>query len=224
MKIYLRLLAAVAAPFITAETPKTNLLAPGKLVCQEGFSGGAKIAKPRWWIKQNTQWAVEDGVLVGRAATEAYQEERRKVGHHLGDVPRIGLGKMPPKSYVMSFRFQVDDKPGDAKVPMFEFGHHVSRVYFGTEGAMLLSSHQKKTHQIEKGYTLKPFSWYQVLAEVGETELVVQITDDEGKSIVLQGADPKFKQAEKRSFGIATTKQGVAKLDDVKIWESKGKN
>lgn len=200
----------------------TLLLNPGKVLYTEDFSKSPDIAKPRWWIKQNTRWTVEKGTLVGRPASEDYQKQRRIIGHHLGDIPRIGLGKMA-RSYIISFRFQIDDKPGDAKVPMFEFGHHVSRIYFGPEGAVLLSDHQKKRHQIEKNLKLKPYAWYRVLAEVGESELVAQIMDAQNETTVFRAKVPGFKKAKNLSFGIGTTKQGETRLDDIKVWASVGR-
>ena len=83
----------------------------------------------------------------------------------------------------ISFKFQIDDKPGDKRVPMFEFGHHISRVYFSSKGANLLTDHEKVSHMEAKGFKLEPFKWYEVLAEVGVDTLFVQIKDEAGKII-----------------------------------------
>ena len=46
------------------------------------------------WPKQRTQWSVKDRALVGITATEEYHQQRREIGHHLGDIPRIGNGEL----------------------------------------------------------------------------------------------------------------------------------
>jgi len=197
----------------------TLMLERGKLLFAEDFSTAKPISKPRWWPKQETRWSVKDGVLVGIAATEEYQQERRKIGHHLGDIPRIGVGKLPA-TYVMTCRFQIDDRPGDAKVPLIEFGHHVSRIYFGNSGAVLLTNNEKSTHTRAGDFRLNPFSWYTLLAEVGKEHLVVQLIDDKGKRTVFHAHEPQFENAKNMSFEIATTIQGTSKLDDIKVWSA----
>ena len=178
---------------LTALEPR--LLNKGKVIYENDFSKKTEIKKPKFWIKQNTRWSVEDGVLTGIAATSEYQEKQRKIGKgHLGDIPRIGFGKMP-KSYIMSFRFQIDEKKGNSKTPMFEFGHHVSRIFFSPEGAKLLTDHEKVQQMEIKGFKLAPGKWYEVLGEVGEEDLFIQIKDADGKITVFYCHYPKFKEA-----------------------------
>ena len=207
-----------------AEPTKSEGLTPlmlkkGRLLFAENFTEAKPISKPRWWPKQSTRWSVKNGTLVGIAATEEYQQQRREIGHHLGDIPRIGMGKLPSQ-YVMTCRFQIDDHPGDAKVPLIEFGHHVSRIYFGKSEAVLLTDNEKTAHTRANEFRLKPFTWYTVLAEVGEEHLVVQLVDDKGKRTVFQAHEPQFATAKNMSFEIATTIQGTAKVDDIKVWSA----
>ena len=195
------------------------MLERGQLLFAETFSSAKPIFKPRWWPKQSIQWSVKDGTLVGIAATEEYQQQRREIGHLLGDIPRIGMGNLPSQ-YVMTCRFQIDDRPGDAKVPLVEIGHHVSRIYFGKSGAVLLTNNEKTAHTRANEFQLKPFTWYTVLAEVGEEHLVALLVDDEGKRMVFQAHEPQFATAKNMSFEIATTIQGTAKLNDIKVWSA----
>ena len=37
---------------------------------------------------------MKDRALVGITATEEYHQQRREIGHHLGDIPRIGNGEL----------------------------------------------------------------------------------------------------------------------------------
>ena len=195
------------------------MLERGQLLFAETFSSAKPIFKPRWWPKQSIQWSVKDGTLVGIAATEEYQQQRCEIGHLLGDIPRIGMGNLPSQ-YVMTCRFQIDDRPGDAKVPLVEIGHHVSRIYFGKSGAVLLTNNEKTAHTRANEFQLKPFTWYTVLAEVGEEHLVALLVDDEGKRMVFQAHEPQFATAKNMSFEIATTIQGTAKLNDIKVWSA----
>ncbi|MBT6643328.1 MAG: hypothetical protein HOB45_09320 [Planctomycetaceae bacterium] len=185
----------------------------------ETFSSAKPISKPRWWPKRRAQWSVKDGALIGIAATEEYQQQRREIGHHLSNIPRVGMGKLPAQ-YRMTCRFQIDDHPGDAQVPLIEFGHHVSKIYFGKLGAVLLTNNEKIVHTRANEFQLKPFTWYTVLAEVGEEHLVVQLVDDKGKRTVFQAHDPQFATAKNMSFEMATTIQGTAKLNEIKVWSA----
>ena len=210
----------------SVEALETQILNKGKVLFKTDFSEATKISKPRFWIKQHTRWSVKDGALVGIPAPMDYQEEKRKIGKgHFGDIPRIGLGKMP-RSYVMNFKFQMDDKKGDGKTPMFEFGHHVSRIFFGDSGAqMLTDTDNKKTRKLHmevKGFKVEPFKWYEVLGEVGEEYLFVQIKDEQGTITKFHCHNPKFKTSSNNSFQIASTVQGTLKMDDITFWESKG--
>ena len=213
-------LAAVLATNVSAM--ETQILNKGKVLFQEDFSKNIQVKNPRWWIKQNTRWTVKEGELVGIPATADYQAKKKKEGKgHLGDIPRIGLGKMP-KSYIMSFKFQIDDKGWNKRVPMFEFGHHISRIFFTKEGAKLLSDYEKVQHMENKDFILQPFQWYEVLAEVGKASLNIQIKDKNGKISKFFCNYPKFKDAPNTSFQIASTIQGTLKMDDIVFWESKG--
>ena len=214
------LLLAVTALNVSAM--ETQILNKGKVLLQEDFSNNMEVTKPRWWIKQNTRWSVKNGELIGIPATAEYQAKKKKEGKgHLGDIPRIGLGKMP-KSYIMSFKFQMDDKGWNSRVPMFEFGHHISRIFFTREGAKLLTDNEKVQHMENKTLIPKAFKWYEVLAEVGESDLFIQIKDEDGKVYKFYCHYPEFKDAENTSFQIAATVDGTAKMDDIKVWESKG--
>ncbi len=214
------ILLAILTPCISAM--ETQILNKGKVLFQEDFSKNIEVKKPRWWIKQNTRWSVKDGELVGTPATADYQAKKKKEGKgHLGDIPRIGLGKMP-KSYIMSFRFQMDDKGWNKRVPMFEFGHHISRIFFTKEGTKLLTDDERVEHMNDKTLIPEAFKWYEVLAEISEADLFVQIKDEKGKIHKFYCHYPKFKDAQNTSFQIASTIQGTLKMDDIKFWESGG--
>ena len=218
----LRLFVLITVLGTGVSAMETQILNKGKVLFQEDFSKDMEVKKPRWWIKQNTRWSVKDGELIGIPATADYQAKKKKEGKgHLGDIPRIGLGKMP-KSYIMSFRFQMDDKGWNKRVPMFEFGHHISRIFFTKEGAKLLTDHEKVQHMEDKSLIPEAFKWYEVLAEVGVSDLFIQIKDENGKVYKFYCHYPKFKEAPNTSFQIATTIQGTLKMDDITFWESNG--
>ena len=78
--------------FFTSFGLETQILTKGKVLFKTDFSENLKIAKPRFWVKQNTRWKIYEGTLVGIAAPMEYQDEKRKIGKgHFGDIPRIGL-------------------------------------------------------------------------------------------------------------------------------------
>ena len=105
---------------------------------------------------------------------------------------------------------------------MFEFGHHVTRIFFSKDAAKLLTDTETVNHMEIKGFKLQPFKWYEVLAEVGESKLFVQIKNESGKITKFYCDYPKLKEAKSTSFQIASTIQGTLKMDEFKVWESKG--
>ena len=113
-------------------------------------------------------------------------------------------------------RARIDSVDESLLVKMKKAGF--SRIYFGKSGAVLLTNNEKAAHTRANEFRLKPFTWYTVLAEVGKQHLVVQFFDDKGKRTVFHAHEPQFATAKNMSFEIATTIQGTAKLDDIKVW------
>ena len=218
----LRLVLFLALLSTSVSALETQILNKGKVILQEDFSKAFEVKKPKWLPKQKTRWSVKDGVLLGIPSTPEYQAKKKKEGNgHTGNVPRIAVGKLP-KSYIINFKFQIDDKKWTKLLPMFEFGHHVSRIYFSKDGAKLLTNHEKVTKMKDEELILQPFKWYEVLAEIGEENLHIQIKDEKGKIHKFYCHYPEYKEAENTAFQIATTVNGTVKMDDIKFWESKG--
>jgi hypothetical protein len=165
------LLATVAT---YGEGLKPKHLKPGKTVYQNDFSTSAPLNKTHWQVRQGTRWSIEDGVLKGIPSSAEYQAKKKATGKgHTGNIPRIYMLNTP-QDFILSYRFKLEGGKPSGAVPLVEFGHHVSRVYFSPEGPRLLADHEEKT--LAKIATpLELDRWYTVLVEAKGDAIVVQI-------------------------------------------------
>ena len=88
-----------AASFAEEYQPK--LFKSMELVYEENFEKDGPHENPKQWtIRQETQWNVKDGILVGEPAKEEYQKKMQALNDvHEGTRPVIFL-KPVPKSLV----------------------------------------------------------------------------------------------------------------------------
>jgi len=60
-------------------------------------------------------------------------------------------------------------------VPLVEFGHHVSRVYFSNGGPRFLANHETQTLDQLDGKKIEDGKWYSVMVEAQNDTIMVQI-------------------------------------------------
>jgi hypothetical protein len=187
-------------------------LKPGKIVYKSDFSKSEALDKTRWQTRQGTRWTVEEGVLKGLPSTPEYQAKKKATGKgHTGTVPRIYMLD-PPQDFILSYRFKLEGGKPSALVPLVEFGHHVSRVYFSPEGPRLLADHEEKTlAKIDTPLELD--RWYHVLIEAQGDAMSVQI-EDIG---TLSAKDPYLGKTERPMIGFTGNVNGTIYLDDIRL-------
>lgn len=192
---------------------KPIFLKPGKVIYKDDFKRDGALDKERWQVRQQTRWTITDGVLKGIPSTPEYQAKKKAEGNgHTGNIPRINM-QNPPKDYILAYRFKLEGgKPSDA-VPLVEFGHHVSRVFFSPEGPRFLADHEQKTLDKLDGKTIKDGQWYNVLVEVKDDTIIVQI---EGLG-TLKAKDDYLGKTERTTIGFTGNVNGNIYLDDVQL-------
>ena len=194
------------------EKLKPTHLKPGKILFQSDFSTTTTLDKTHWQPRQGTRWAIGAGVLKGIPSSPEYQTKKKATGKgHIGNVPRIYLLNVP-KDYILSYRFKLEGGRQSKAVPLVEFGHHITRVFFSPEGPRLLIDHEKKT-LAKIGTPLQLGQWYNVLVEVQGDSVVVQI-----ESIgTLQGKDPFIGKSDRPMVGFTGNVNGTLYLDDIRL-------
>jgi hypothetical protein len=194
---------------------KPNHLKAGKTIYQSDFSKAEALDKARWQTRQGTQWDIADGVLKGTPSTPEYQAKKKATGKgHTGTIPRIYLLDTP-QDFILSYRFKLEGGKPSGAVPLVEFGHHVSRVYFSPEGPRLLADHEEKT--LDKIDTpLELDRWYNVLVEAKGAAVSIQI---EGIG-TLNGKDPFIEETERPIIGFTGNVNGTIYLDDIHLTQA----
>jgi hypothetical protein len=190
-------------------------LKAGKVVYQNDFSKSSPLDKAHWQMRQGTQWNIEDGVLKGIPSTPEYQAKKKASGKgHTGNIPRIYMLNTP-QDFILSYRFKLEGGKSSGAVPLVEFGHHVSRVYFSPEGPRLLADHEEKNlAKIDKPLELD--QWYTVLVEAKGDAIVVQI---EGMG-TMSVKDSFIGKTERPIIGFTGNVNGTIYLDDIHLTQA----
>jgi hypothetical protein len=223
----MRLTLLALLPFAAlAADLKPQLLIPDKVLFADDFShpGELKAVAAKnpqvstWGPNQGTRWTVADGVLKGEASTAEYQASHDT---HKGVQPRIVLTRMPA-DYVLKFSMRlIDGKPfvaDDRKsVPPFvEIGHHIARITWGENGAMLLADGDTLQMDVAKDFKLEPGKWVVVMIERRADEVFVQFQD--GPSFYGKHATYNSKLHPVMLGGLEA---GHMEVDDVTMWSIK---
>ena len=218
------------APCITrAEVAlKPLMLIPDEVLFKDDFNTPRGELKPKrkddtdaWQPNQGTRWEVTDGVLRGRASSPEFQASHET---HKGVHPRIALTKTP-ENYILQFSMRiVDGKPfvaGQRKAvpPFVEIGHHIARVTWGANGAMLLADGDSLQLANDKDFKLDTGKWYTVLVERRDDEVLVQFAGGP----TFHGKHPSYK-SDKHAVMLGGLEAGTMEVDNVTVWSVKQGN
>jgi hypothetical protein len=223
----MRLALFTLLPFAAlAADLKPQLLIPDKVIFTDDFSLPRELKavaakSPQvgaWNPNQGTRWKIADGVLKGEASSAEYQAAHDT---HKGVHPRIVLTKTPA-DYVLKFSLRlVDGKPfvaGQRKSvpPFIEIGHHIARITWGENGAMLLADGDTLQVDVAKDFKLETGRWYTVMVERRADQVSVQFQD--GPS--FYGKHPTYK-SELHAVMLGGLEAGHMEVDDVTVWSIK---
>ena len=223
----MRLALFTLLPFAAlAADLKPQLLIPDKVIFTDDFSQPRELKalaakSPQvgaWNPNQGTRWKIADGVLKGEASSAEYQAAHDT---HKGVHPRIVLTKTPD-DYVLKFSLRlVDGKPfvaGQRKSvpPFIEIGHHIARITWGENGAMLLADGDTLQVDVAKDFKLETGRWYTVMVERRADQVSVQFQD--GPS--FYGKHPTYK-SELHAVMLGGLEAGHMEVDDVTVWSIK---
>lgn len=182
---------------------KPVLVKPGKVVLAETFSRG-KLGKQ--WVVNKGDWAIADGVVVGREKAE---------DHHAA----VLTCKVPNRDSAIQLSFKL----ADAKFFHLSFNRsrgHLFRVIITPKTIVLRTdkptrkSTTKPVTLAEAKTTFHPDRWYTLLVEVRGDRVVV--TTDNG--VLLKGSHSAL-DIDKPNYRFVMRGKSF-QLDDVKIWKS----
>ena len=183
----------------------------GAVVLQNDFSEPGAQPKQTWQPRQHTRWAAADGVFHGQESTAEYQASR---GDHQGLEPRLMIRNLP-NDYIIEYSFRINSGEYTAIGAFLEFGHHMARLSFHDDGAVLTYGGLKDhvTLDSKPDFKLEQGRWYHVLGEVKGDEVLIRFADGP----TFKGKHPKIGD-EKDGFGICGLRRGTMDIDDVTVW------
>lgn len=211
------LLALVLTLSSSAAAELKPLLAqPDQVVLQDDFSKAGPLEKTHWEARQGTQWAIAEGVLLGRPSSAEFRAKRK---NHFGYEPRISSPATPAQC-IAQFSVRFSGGSETAIAPFIELGHHICRLHLTKNGVEMLADHESVKVAEAREFKLEPGKWYHVLAEMKGEEVVVQFAD--GPTLYAKHAIfAKPAESGGNGLGIAGPKDGSVELDNVTLWSVK---
>lgn len=209
-------LISLTAPVLQAAdttTCPTELFKTTKLVYDDTFDTGL-INTDFWEVRQNTTWAVKEGVLTGSPSSKQFQDKKKASDDpsHAGLKPVIWLKKVP-ENFVCAMRVRYDAKAYQKGFPLFDLGHHVHTLTFSEKATTLTIKKKVETLLLE--LPLFTFNeWHDVIIELKKGTLLLKIDGQkhlfESKNIDMTGqAQIDFKAVD----------FGTCQIDSVRVWE-----
>lgn len=208
------LLALAANPRLLAGSPdyRPELFQSTKLVYEDSFDG--PLNKDFWEVRQNTTWAIKDGILTGSPSSKEFQEKKKASDDpsHAGLKPVIWLKKVP-ENFVCTMRVRYDGKAYAKGFPLLDLGHHVHTISFGEKATTLTIKKNVETLPVEAPlFSLN--EWHDVAIELKKGTLLLTIDGRkhrfDSKNIDMTGqAQIDFKAID----------FGGCQIDSIKLWE-----
>lgn len=213
MKSLLALLLLATSSWAADAAYQPQLFKSLKLVYEDTFDGAA-INADFWEVRQNTTWAIKDGMLHGSESSKDFQEKKKASDDpsHAGLKPVIWLKKVP-ENFVCSMRVRYDAAQYQKGFPLFDLGHHIHTISFSEKATTLAIKKNVESLPIEKPlFTLN--TWHDVVIELKKGTLLLSIDGVkhvfESKNIDMTGqAQIDFKAID----------GGTCQIDHIRLWE-----
>ncbi|MGY8771223.1 MAG: hypothetical protein ACKVH8_22650 [Pirellulales bacterium] len=212
------LLSLIVSGISVAEDYQPKLFKSAELIYEDQFDqdGPHKNTK-QWEIRQNSQWNVKDGVLVGGLATEAYQKKMQAIGDGHDGTRTVIFLKPVPKAFVVQMRVQYTEtsKKGRNRGHLLDLGHHVNSFIFAKDETILTL--QKKKKISIKGDFFPIGQWNDVTLEIKEGEIFIQVNDRKQRiknPLITLKTDQEFQQIDFKGQDF-----GTVMIDWVKLYK-----
>ena len=215
IRLFSLVLLSAVTRLHASEDYKPELFQSLKLVYEDTFDGSA-INKEFWEVRQNTTWAIKDGVLSGGESSKEFQAKKKASADpsHAGLKPVIWLKKVP-ENFVCAMRVRYDAKAYQKGFPLLDLGHHTHTISFSEKATTLTIKKNVETLSVEKPlFALN--QWHDVVIELKKGAILLKIDGVkhlfESKNIDMTGqAQIDFKAVD----------GGTCQIDNVKLWEGK---
>lgn len=202
-------------PLLHAASPeyKSDLFKGATLVYADDFSGG-KINADFWEVRQNTTWAIKDGVLTGSPSSKEFQDTKKASADpsHAGLKPVIWL-KQVPENFICTMRVRYSAKAFQKGSPLLDLGHHTNTITFSEKATTLTIKKGIERLPVEQPlFTLN--EWHDVAIELKKGTILLTI---DGKKHRFDSAN--IDMAGQHQIDFKAVDAGSCEIDDVKLWE-----
>lgn len=184
-----------------------------KLVYADDFSSG-KINTDFWEVRQNTTWAVKDGVLHGSESSKEFQAQKKASDDpsHAGLKPVMWLRKVP-ENFVCTMRVRYDAKAYQKGFPLLDVGHHIHTITFGEKATTLAIKKNVEVLPVEQPlFALN--QWHEVVIELKKGSLLLKV---DGRKHVFESKN--IDMTGQAQIDFKAVDFGTCQIDDVKLWE-----
>ena len=194
---------------------RPELFTSTTLVYQDTFES-SKLNTDFWEVRQNTTWAIKDGVLTGSPSSKEFQDKKKASDDpsHAGLKPVIWLKKVP-ENFVCTMRVRYDGKDYQKGFPLLDLGHHTHTISFSAKATTLTI--KKNVEVLTTEHPLFAINqWHDVAIELKKGRLLLSI---DGKKHLFESAN--IDMAGQAQVDFKAIDFGTCQLDDVKLWEGR---
>jgi hypothetical protein len=214
LRLVLVLSSCASAPLIGANDAayQPELFQKTRLIYADTFDGA--LNTEFWEVRQNTTWAIKDGVLTGSPSSKEFQDKKKASADpsHAGLKPVIWLKKVP-ENFVCTMRVRYSAKAYQKGFPLLDLGHHTNTIIFGEKQTTLAIKKNVETLAVPQPlFTLN--QWHDVALELKKGTLLLTI---DGKKHVFQSKH--IDMAGQHQIDFKAVDAGSCEIDDVKLWE-----
>lgn len=207
-------LALALSPLLQAGNPdyQPELFKTTKLIYSDSFDGA--LNTEFWEIRQNSTWAIKDGVLSGSQSSKEFQDKMIAKGDkaHAGFKPVIWLKKVP-ENFVCTMRVRYDGTAYAKGFPLLDIGHHIHTITFSEKATTLTIKKDVEKLAIESPlFALN--QWHNVAIELKKGVLILTI---DGKKRRFDST--KIDMTGQSQIDFKAIDLGTCQIDDVKLWE-----
>jgi hypothetical protein len=204
------------APALHAASPeyRPELFKQTRLVYEDTCDGAKAINTKFWEVRQNTTWAIKDGVLTGSPSSKEFQDKKKASADpsHAGLKPVIWL-KQVPENFVCTLRVRYDAKAYQKGFPLLDVGHHIHTLTFSEKATTL--SIKKNVETLPAAQPLFALNqWHDVAIELKKGTLLLTI---DGKKHRFDSAN--IDGTGQHQIDFKAVDFGTCQIDSVKLWE-----
>ncbi len=210
---------ALASPLsLQAGSPeyKSELFKSTTLIYEDNFDGSAVLNAKFWEVRQNTTWAIKDGVLTGSPSSQEFQARKKTSADpsHAGLKPVLWL-KQVPENFVCAMRVRYDAKAYQRGFPLFDLGHHIHTLTFSEKATTLTIKKDVAKLSVEQPlFSLN--QWHDVVIELKKGTILLQI---DGKKHLFQS--PHIDMAGQAQIDFKAVDFGSCQIDHLRLWEGR---